>query len=60
MPTLFRFTMILATIAGLLGPFALSVCVRSASTVPFIVVRFRDLYLPIVSPKRYAGEPGSD
>ena len=43
----------LATIEGQLGPFALSACVLSAASVPFIVGRFRELYLPIVSPQRY-------
>lgn len=50
----------LATIEGLLGPFALSACALSAVSVPFVVARFRELYLPIVSPKRYAGDLGKD
>ena len=39
--------------AGPLAAIALVACTASACSVPFIVARFRSVYLPIVSPKRY-------
>lgn len=44
----------LATVEeGPLAAIALVACTASACSVPFIVARFRSVYLPIVSPKRY-------
>ena len=44
----------LATVVdGPLAGFALAACTASAGSVPFVVGKFREVYLPLVSPSKY-------